>query len=141
MSLVLQSLIAQVVQIISEYVSKTLERDNPIKKSPFKSNQRTCNIGCFPVGWEIKNCLCSHPLQLLGCGCGRVATVRGAQWIWGLVVPTKLEKMQGWVNFNTTGNLWFPGAWDVPCVIICPVLRKAGLSPCCRRGCGKPGRS
>ena len=54
-SLVSQSLIAQLVR--SRYVSKTSMKDNPIKKSLSKSNQRSCNIGCFPVEWEIKNCL------------------------------------------------------------------------------------
>jgi len=38
------------------------------------------------------------------------------------------------------GSLGFSGGWDVPCVSICTLLRKAGLSPQRRKGCVKPGR-
>lgn len=58
-----------------------MAKDNPIKKSLSKSNQRTCNVGFFPVGWEIKNCLCSLPFQVLGCGGGRVAAMGGARQV------------------------------------------------------------
>lgn len=82
-SLVLQSLIAQVAPVVSRYVSKTLVKDNPIKKSLSKSNQRTCNVGFFSL-WDGKLRIAYAPILSR---CWGVVVVGWLPWGSGDVSP------------------------------------------------------
>lgn len=49
--------------------------------------------------WEIKNCLCSHSLQLLGCSSGRVVATKGAWQVQGVVSP-----FSNWRRYKVLGG-------------------------------------